>query len=95
MTNEKHDTELDKISKRILQIDRTVKKIEIELSNDMNIDKNYKLIEKLQLELKKLTSKIHTMMDETVVEQFLESVDQLLIDEGYLNENKERTNNTI
>lgn len=41
-------------------------------------------------EIAKLIEEVDDMLYELRVDEFLESVDQLLIDEGYLNENKER-----
>ena len=75
----------DEYNIRISKIKQKRQKLEEQLNSLENI---FPAID-FEKEFGKLISEVDELLLEIKVEAFLESVDQLLIDEGYLNENKE------
>ena len=79
MTEEEYNIRISKIKQKKIQLEERMNSLEFIFPP---ID--------FESELGKLVREVEELLLEIGIEQFLEAVDQLLIDEGYLNENKER-----
>lgn len=79
MTEEEYDIRISRIKQKKQQLEEKLNSLEL----------IYPPID-FETEFGKLVQEVDDMLIEIGIEQFLEAVDQLLIDEGYLNENKER-----
>lgn len=79
MTEEEYDIRISKIRQKKQQLEEKLNSLEL-VYPPVDFD----------TEFGRLIREVDEMLLDIAIEQFLETVDQLLIDEGYLNENKER-----